>query len=116
METSQDVWNETARQEMVQLQPAEFQAGSLTRCHRHAAHVKRSKGRTHLTQRTDPSEETFSQHTNSVGFVKKTRKHRWSSESSDNNMVIAMKQKQETHMKIAGLKLMLGINGHQMPI
>ena len=52
---------------------------------------------------------------NSVGFVK--REHRsWSSESSDDNMVVAIRRKKETLLKVAGPKLEIYINGHPINI
>ena len=52
---------------------------------------------------------------NSVGFVKREH-HRWSSESSDDYMVMAIGRKKETLLKVAGTKLKIYINGHPMNI
>ena len=52
---------------------------------------------------------------NSVGFVKREH-HSWSSESSDDYMVMAIRRKKETVLKVAGPKLKIFINGHPMNI
>ena len=52
---------------------------------------------------------------NSVGFVKREH-HSWSSESSDDYMVMATRRKKETVLKVAGPKLKIYINGHPMNI
>ena len=52
---------------------------------------------------------------NSVGFVKREH-HSWSSESSDDYMVMAIRRKKETVLKVAGPKLKIYINGHPMNI
>ena len=49
-----------------------------------------------------PSDDVGSQNAaNSVGFVKREH-HRWSSESSDDYMVMAIKRKKEALLKVAG--------------
>ena len=53
--------------------------------------------------------------TNSVSFVKREH-HSWSSESSDDYMVMAIRRKKETLLKVAGPKLKIYINGHPMNI
>ena len=63
-----------------------------------------------------PSDDVGSQHaSNSVGFVKREH-HSWSSESSDNYMVMVIRRKKETLLKIAGPKLKIYIIGHPMNI
>ena len=52
---------------------------------------------------------------NSVGFVKREH-HSWSSESSDDYMVMAIRRKKETVSKVARPKLKIYINGHPMNI
>ena len=52
---------------------------------------------------------------NSVGFVKREH-HSWSTESSDDYMVMAIRRKKETVFKVAGPKLKIYINGHPMNI
>ena len=52
---------------------------------------------------------------NSVGFVKPEH-HSWSSESSDGYMVMAIRRKKETVLKVAGPKLKIYINRHPMNI
>ena len=52
---------------------------------------------------------------NSVGFVKREH-HSWSSESSDDYMVMAIRRKKETVLKVAGPKLKIYVNGHPMNI
>ena len=44
------------------------------------------------------SDDVSSQHANSVGFVK--REHRWSSESSNDYMVMEIRRKRETLLKV----------------
>ena len=61
-----------------------------------------------------PSDEVSSQHATSVEFVRK--KHRWSSESSDVYMVMAIRRKRETLLKIFGPKQKIKINGHPINI
>ena len=51
----------------------------------------------------------------SVGFVKREH-HNWTSESSDDYMVMAIRRKKETLLKVAGTKLKIYINGHPMNI
>ena len=51
----------------------------------------------------------------SVGFVKREH-HSWSSESSDDYMVMAISRKKETLLKVAGPKLEIYLNGHPMNI
>ena len=61
-----------------------------------------------------PSDDVGSQvAANSVGFVKREH-HSWSSESSDDYMVMAIRRKKETLLKVAGPKIYL--NGHPMNI
>ena len=61
-----------------------------------------------------PSDDVGSQvAANSVGFVKREH-HSWSSESSDDYMVMAIRRKKETLLKVAGPKLKIYINGHPM--
>ena len=63
-----------------------------------------------------PSDDVGSQNAaTSVSFVKREH-HSWSSESSDDYMVMAIKRKKETLLKIAGPKLKIYINGHPMNI
>ena len=63
----------------------------------------------------NPSDEVSSQHANSVGFVK--REHRWSSENSDDCMIMALSRKRVTLLKVvAGPKLKITMNGHPMNI
>ena len=52
---------------------------------------------------------------NSVGFVKRDD-HSWSSESSDDYMVMALRRKKETLLKVAGPKLKIYLNGNPMII
>ena len=51
----------------------------------------------------------------SIGFVKREH-HSWSSESSDDYMVMAIRRKKETLLKVTGPKLKIYINGHPMNI
>ena len=63
-----------------------------------------------------PSDDVGSQNAaNSLGFVKREH-HSWSSESSDDYMVMAIKRKKETLLKVAGPKSKIYINGHPMSI
>ena len=63
-----------------------------------------------------PSDDVGSQvAANSVGFVKREH-HSWSSESSDDYMVMAIRRKKETLLKVTGPKLKIHINGHPMNI
>ena len=52
---------------------------------------------------------------NSAGFVRREH-HSWSSESSDDYMVMAIRRKKETLLKVAVPKLKIYINGHPMNI
>ena len=63
-----------------------------------------------------PSDDVGSQNAaNSLGFVKREH-HSWSSESSDDYMVMAIKRRKETLLKVAGPKSKIYINGHPMSI
>ena len=63
-----------------------------------------------------PLDDVGSQHAaNSVGFVKREH-HSWSPESSDDYIVIAIRRKKETLLKVTGPKLKIYINGHPMDI
>ena len=69
-----------------------------------------------LDEEDTPVEDVGSQHAaNSVGFVKREH-HSWSSESSDEYMVMAIRRKKETLLKNAGPKLKIYIIGHPMHI
>ena len=67
-------------------------------------------------EKDTPSDDVGSQAAaNSVGFVKREH-HSWSSECSDDYMVMAIRRKKETLLKVAGPKLKIYINGHPMNI
>ena len=59
-----------------------------------------------------PSDDVGSQvAANSVGFVKREH-HSWSSESSDDYMVLFIRRKKETLLKVAGPKLKTYLNDY----
>ena len=69
-----------------------------------------------LDEEDTPSDDVEPQAAaSSVGFVKREH-HSWSSESSDDYMVMAIRRKKETMLKVAGPKLKVFINGHPMNI
>ena len=61
------------------------------------------------------AEDTYSQHENSVGWVntpiKKQRS--WDSDSSGDYVVMAIKSRRETEIKVAGARLPIRVNGKQ---
>ena len=77
--------------------------------------VRLIQGNERFDAEDTPSDDVGSQVAiNSVSFVKR-EDHSWSSESSD-DMVMAIRRKKETPLKIAGSKLKIYINGHPMNI
>ena len=59
------------------------------------------------------SEDVFSQHENSVGWVntRKKRQRSWDSDSSGDFVVMVIKSRKETKLKVAGAKLPIKVNG-----
>ena len=61
------------------------------------------------------AEDTYSQHENSVGWVNtpEKRQRSWDSDSSGDYVVMAIKSRRETELKVAGARLPIKINGRQ---
>ena len=61
------------------------------------------------------AEDTYSQHMNSVGWVNTPVKKQqsWDSDSSGDYVVMAIKSRRETELKLAGARLPIKVNGKQ---
>ena len=61
------------------------------------------------------AEGTYSQHENSVGWVNtpEKRQRSWDSDSSGDYVVMAIKSRRETELKVAGARLPININCKQ---
>ena len=61
------------------------------------------------------AEDAYSQHENSVGWVNTPdkRQRSWNSDCSEDYVVMAIKSRKETELKVAGARLPIKINGRQ---
>ena len=61
------------------------------------------------------AEDTYSQHENSVGWVNTPKKKQgsWDSDSSGDYVVMAIKSRRETELKVTGARLPIKVNGKQ---
>ena len=61
------------------------------------------------------AEDTYPQHENSVGWVNTPAKKQrsWDSDSSGDYVVMAIKSRNETELKVTGARLPIKVNGKQ---